>query len=59
MVTGFIKLIFSIICLYIFLYNYSFVNYEIKTNNNILGSIFILLFVLSSLIFCNIVLWMY
>ena len=59
MVTGFIKLIFSVICLYIFLYNCSFINYEIKAKNNILGSIFILLFVLSSLIFSNVVLWMY
>ena len=59
MVTGFIKLIFSIICLYIFLYNCSFANYEIKSKNNIIGGIFTLLFVLCSLVFSNVVLWMY
>ena len=57
MITGFIKIIFSIISLYIFLYNCSFINFEIKEHNNILGGITIFVFVLASLIFGNIVFW--
>ena len=58
MITGFIKCIFSIISIYIFLYNCSFINYEIKNNNNIVGSIIILIFVIASLIFSNIMFWL-
>lgn len=58
MVTNFIKLIFSIISIYIFLYNCSFINFEIKENNNVLGGITIFIFVLLSIIFSNIVFWL-
>ena len=57
MVTVFIKIIFSIISLYIFLYNCSFINFEIKQNNNIPGGIIIFIFIFASLTFANTVFW--
>ena len=57
MITNFIKVIFSIISFYIFLYNCSFINFEIKENNNVLGGITIFLFVFFALIFSNVIFW--
>ena len=57
MITSFIKIIFTIISIYIFLYNCSFINYEIRENKNIIGGITVFVFVLLSVIFSNIVFW--
>lgn len=42
--TFYIKLFFSLICLFIFLYMFSFSMFEIKTNKNIFGGIITILF---------------
>ena len=55
--TFFIRLFFSIICLFIFLYVLSFSIYEIRTNRNFFGGIFTLLVTLGSIIFSNIIFW--
>ena len=53
--TVFIKGIFLIITLSIFLYCSSFAGFEIKKKNNIFGGFFVFLFSLASIIFSNIV----
>ena len=55
--TLFIKIFFSVICLFIFFYIISFSMFEIKTNKNILGGIFTIFITVGSIIFCNIVFW--
>lgn len=55
--TIFIKIFFSIICLFIFFYILSFAIFEIKTNKNIFGSIFTIIFTVFSIVFSNIVFW--
>lgn len=57
MITIFVKILFSLISIYSFIYTCSFVNYEIKKNSNIVGSIFILLFTTASIILSNIIFW--
>lgn len=55
--TFFIKLFFSIICLFILLYIISFSIFEIKNNHNIFGGVFAILLTVGSIIFSNIVFW--
>lgn len=57
MITIFVKILFSLISIYSFIYTCSFVNYEIKKNSNIVGSISILLFTTASIILSNIIFW--
>ena len=57
MITWFIKAIFTLITIYIFLYCISFANYEIKNKSNYVGIIAFIIFTLSSIIFSNIVFW--
>lgn len=57
MITTFVKILFSLISIYSLIYTFSFVNYEIKKNSNIVGSIFILLFTTASIILSNIIFW--
>ena len=52
--TFFIKIIFLIFTLIMFLYISSFAKYEITKNNNILGGIFVFIFTVASVIFGNI-----
>ena len=58
MVTLSIKLFFSLVTLYIFLYCCSYINYEIKNKSNILGSITFFIFVVASIAFSNIIFWL-
>lgn len=58
MVNFFIKVVFSLITFYIFIYSCSYANFEIKSNSNFVGGIFTFLFVLGSVIFSNVVFWM-
>lgn len=53
----FIKLFFSFICLCIFIYIISYGIFEIKTNKNYFGTIFLIFYSLASFIFCNIAFW--
>lgn len=55
--TFFIRLFFSIICIFIFFYVFSFSLFEIKTNKNIFGGIFTILVTIGSIIFSNIIFW--
>ena len=57
MITIFVMILFSLISIYSVIYTCSFVNYEIKKNSNIVGSIFILLFTTASIILSNIIFW--
>ena len=57
MINWFIKTIFTLITIYIFLYCFSFANYEVKNKNNTLGSIVFMIFTLISIIFSNIIFW--
>jgi hypothetical protein len=56
--TIFIKLFFSIMCLFMFFYVLSFSIFEIKTNHNIVGSIFTIFITVGSIIFSNIMFWL-
>jgi len=58
MVNFFIKIVFSLVTLYIFIYSCSFINFEMKSNNNFLGGIFTFIFVFGSVIFSNVVFWL-
>ena len=55
--TLFIRLFFSLICLYILFYVFSFSLFEIKNRHNILGGVFSFLITFSGVIFCNIIFW--
>lgn len=55
--TFFIRLFFSFVCIFIFLYVLSFSLFEIKTNRNFLGGIFTILVTAGSIIFSNIMFW--
>ncbi len=55
--TLFIRLFFSTVCVFIFLYVLSFCLFEIKNNKNIFGGIFTLAVTLGSIIFSNIIFW--
>ena len=55
--TLFIKIFFSIVCLFIFFYVLSFSLYEIKTNKNVLGGIFTIFITVGCIIFSNIIFW--
>lgn len=52
-----IKTFFSIMCIIIFGYIFSFSIYEIKNNNNKFGGIFTLIITFIAIIFSNIVSW--
>lgn len=52
--TFFIKLIFMIFTIFIFLYTTSYVSYEITKKNNISGGIMIFVFTIISIVFSNI-----
>lgn len=58
MVTFWVKLFFSLMTIYIFLYSCSFVNYEFKSKNNFWGSFVFFVFTLGSIIFSNIICWL-
>ena len=51
----FIKIIFFIIILITFIYSSSYAKYEITQKNNIIGGIIIFIFILSSIVFSNII----
>jgi hypothetical protein len=55
--TCFIRLFFSIICLFILFYILSFSIFEIKSNHNIFGGVFTILFTVGSIVFSNFVFW--
>lgn len=55
--TIFIKIFFSLMCLFMLLYVVSFSIFEIKTNHNLLGGIFAIFITVGSIIFSNIVFW--
>ena len=55
--TIFIKIFFSIICIFIFFHIFSFAVFEIKTNRNIFGGVFTIVFTVFSVVFSNIVFW--
>ena len=52
--TLFIKIIFSIFTIAIFLYSSSYAKFEIVKNNNIVGGIMVFIFALVSIVFSNI-----
>lgn len=52
-----IRLFFSIVCIFIFLYVLSFCLFEIKNNKNFFGGIFTLIVTIGSIIFSNIIFW--
>ena len=52
-----INIFFSFISFIIFEYIVSFAKFEIKKNGNVLGSIFLILFCIFSIIFSNYVFW--
>ena len=52
--TFFIKLIFLIFTIFIFLYSASYVSFEITKKNNISGGIMVFIFTIISVIFSNI-----
>ena len=58
MTTLFLKIFFLIVTLCILLYLFSYANFEITNNNNVIVGIIIFLFTLFSVIFSNIVFWM-
>ena len=51
----FIKIIFFIFTLITFIYSSSYAKYEITQKNNIIGGIIIFIFILSSIVFSNII----
>ena len=53
--TLFIKILFLIFTFIILIYSSSYAKYEITKKNNIIGGIIIFLFILSSIIFSNII----
>lgn len=55
--TVFIKIFFSIVCILILLHLISFSIFEIKTNKNIFGGVFTIIFTVFSVIFSTIVFW--
>lgn len=55
--TFFIKIFFSLICFYLFLYIISFSIFEIKNNKNILGGVFTLVLSITAILYSNIVFW--
>lgn len=55
--TIFIKIFFSIICLFMLLYVISFSLFEIKTNKNLFGGLFTIFLTVGSIIFSNIIFW--
>lgn len=56
--TVFIKIFFSLVCTYMFLHIISFSIFEIKTNKNIFGGVFTILFAVFSVIFSNVLFWL-
>ena len=55
--TFFIRLFFSIVCIFIFLYVLSFCLFEIRDNKNFFGGVFSLTVTLGCIIFCNVIFW--
>ena len=55
--TIFIKIFFSIVCIFIFFHVLSFSIFEIRTNKNIFGGVFTIVFTVFSVVFSNIVFW--
>lgn len=55
--TIFIKIFFSVMCLFIFFYMMSFSIFEIKTNKNVYGGIFTIVFTVGSIVLSNFVFW--
>ncbi len=55
--TFFIKIFFSLICFYLFLYIISFSIFEIKNNKNVLGGVFTLVLSITAILYSNIVFW--
>ena len=55
--TIFIKLFFSTVSLFFLTYTISYSKFEILTQKNTLGGVFIILFSLISIIFVNIIFW--
>ena len=53
--TLFVKIIFLIFTLVIFIYSSSYAKFEITKKNNIIGGIVIFIFILSSIVFSNII----
>lgn len=53
--TLFIKIIFLFFTFLIFIYSTSYAKFEITKKNNIVGGIIIFIFILSSIIFSNII----
>ena len=53
--TLFVKIIFLIFTLVIFIYSSSYAKFEITKKNNIIGVIIIFIFILSSIVFSNII----
>ena len=51
----FIKLYFSLICIFIFFYIFSFSMFEIKNKKNKFGGIITILFTVVSIIYSNII----
>lgn len=55
--TIFIKIFFCFISFVIFEYILSYSRFEFKENKNVFGTIFLILFCLSSIVFGNAVFW--
>ncbi len=53
----FIKLFFSLMCIFILFYMISFSLFEIKQKNNSFGGIATIIFTVTSIILSNIVFW--
>ena len=51
----FIKLFFSLICLFILLYIISFSIFEIKNENNVFGGVATIVFTIVSIVYSNII----
>lgn len=56
--TFFIKLIFLIFTIFIFLYSASYVSFEITKKNNISGGVMVFAFTIISIVFSNIMFFM-
>lgn len=57
MINVFIKVIFSLITVYILFHCFSYSMYELKTKNNIFCGLSIMLFTIISVVLSNIVFW--
>ena len=55
--TLYIKILFLIFTIAIFLYSISYAKFEITKKNNIFGGIMVFIFTLASVIFSNIIVW--